>query len=310
MSSLLSIPVSTLEQARGQSATRLGNPRVGGSDHGEELNQASPDAFTLVSRQAADQLDQPTEAVVDVAAADIEVGNEELGVDVVGAFGGRGPSRGEVGAAGAGHEANTSQSLGDLVVARMVGLEPLLLGDGGGEVAFAEGLVSGRESWVRGILRITFGWCRPGVIGGLGTAGHAVLHSRGDQLVEVLADLIFAQRALEQRDRLPAEYAHGERNGLRTEGLRDRRVRVDVDPAKDQSSVIPIDDAAEDIVECLALRGPRRPEVKHHDVAHRRLQHVGLEVLVGDVEGPSTATRRRSVGRRSGQSGQVDRTRS
>src|SRR4029079_14630797 len=98
-----------------------------------ELNQASPDALTVVSRQASHQLDQPTEAVVDMDATDVQVGHEELGVDVIGTLGGRGPSSGQVGIAGAGDEANTGQSLGYLVVARIFGLEALVLRHSSGE---------------------------------------------------------------------------------------------------------------------------------------------------------------------------------
>ena len=94
----------------------MGNPRVGGSDHGEELNQSSPDAFAVVSREAPDQLDQPAEGVLHMATADVEVGDEELRVDVVRPLGGCVARLVEVGTSSAGDEANTGETLGDLVV--------------------------------------------------------------------------------------------------------------------------------------------------------------------------------------------------
>ena len=118
----------------------------------------------------------------------------------------------------------------------------------------------------------------------------AVLYGGGDQLVQVLTDLVLAQRALKQRNGLPAEDGDGERDRLRAERLRDRRIRVNVHPGENDPTVKPVDHVREDVVERLALWGPRRPEMEHHDVAHRGLQDVGLEVLIGDVERPPTAS--------------------
>ena len=146
----------------------MGNPRVGGSDHGEELNQSSPDAFAVVSREAPDQLDQPAEGVLHMATADVEIGDEELRVDVVRPLGGCAARLVEVGASRAGDEANTGETLSDLVVTWVLGLEPFVFGDGSVKVVVGECFVGDCEPRIGRIVWLVPGCCGLDVTGGLG----------------------------------------------------------------------------------------------------------------------------------------------
>ena len=90
--SAVSKPVA-LEQRAGELLTSLENPRVGVADRGEQAQQVLARLIAVLVRRPADELDQPVEGVIDVAAEQVEVGDEGLGVDVVGP-GGRVGTRG------------------------------------------------------------------------------------------------------------------------------------------------------------------------------------------------------------------------
>ena len=64
-----------LEQQRGQPAARADDARVGVADESEQLEEALADGRALVCGQQREQVEQPIERVVDVAAGEVEVGD-------------------------------------------------------------------------------------------------------------------------------------------------------------------------------------------------------------------------------------------
>ena len=89
------------------------------------------------------EVDEPVEGVVDVAAEHVEVGDEGLGVDVVGVGGGRLARGRQVGALGAlqhlGHrEPGCRLGVGGVAVDQL-----LVLRDGRVDVALAQGVLGG-----------------------------------------------------------------------------------------------------------------------------------------------------------------------
>ena len=81
------------EQRRRQALPALEHPRVVVADGAEEPEQVLARLVALVAGRTADQLDQPDERVLHVAAEHVEVGDQRLGVDVVGVRGARRPGR-------------------------------------------------------------------------------------------------------------------------------------------------------------------------------------------------------------------------
>ena len=85
--------VAALRTAQTQALPALEHPRVVVADGAEEPEQVLARLVALVAGRTADQLDQPDERVLHVAAEHVEVGDHGLGVDVVGVGGAPRPGR-------------------------------------------------------------------------------------------------------------------------------------------------------------------------------------------------------------------------
>ena len=73
-----------LEERRGEVLSAAQHARVVVADGPEQRQQVLAGGVAVVARRTPDQLDQPAERVVDVAAEQVEVGHQGLGGDVVG----------------------------------------------------------------------------------------------------------------------------------------------------------------------------------------------------------------------------------
>jgi hypothetical protein len=131
----------------------LGNPRVGRTDNSEQFDQTHAHSFAVVPGQPLDQVDEPSERVLDVTAADIQIRDQELRLDVVGMFGSRRTGGGKVRVSGASHQLDAGEAFCDLGIARALGMEPFVLSHGGVEISRAQRLVGNGEAWV-GRIRV------------------------------------------------------------------------------------------------------------------------------------------------------------
>ena len=84
------------------------------------------DPVALVAGRRPHEVEQSGEGVLDVAAEDVEVGDDDRGLDVGGVGRGGGPGRGEVDALGALHEAHLGQPELGVVVLGVLGERPLV----------------------------------------------------------------------------------------------------------------------------------------------------------------------------------------
>src|SRR5699024_12557915 len=72
------------EQRGGEIASCTPDTRVFVADDREQVDQAEPDALSVIAGHAPPEVDQSAEGVVDMAAADVEVRDEQLRLDVIG----------------------------------------------------------------------------------------------------------------------------------------------------------------------------------------------------------------------------------
>ena len=137
-----------------------------------------------------------------------------------------------------------------------------------------------------------------------GDAGHLVAQ-RVEQLGDPLAQLRLGLGAVEGRHRLAAGHDDDVRDRLHLEGLRDARVRVDVDLRENPRAAALGGELLEHRRELLAGPAPLGPEVDDDRHLHRALDDLGLERLLGDVQddgrrgaatGGGRATAARGVG--------------
>ena len=115
------------EQQRREPAARADDARVGVADQREQLEQSLAHRSALVGGKQREQVEQAIERVVDVAAGEVEVGDEQLRVDVGGRGRGGGTRRLQVGALHAVEQSHLSETGAGVGVARVLG-ESLLVG--------------------------------------------------------------------------------------------------------------------------------------------------------------------------------------
>ena len=70
------------EQGAHERAARLDDPLVLGTDDLEQLDEAGADLLPVLVGQSPHEVDEARERVLDVATEEVEVGDDELGVDV------------------------------------------------------------------------------------------------------------------------------------------------------------------------------------------------------------------------------------
>ena len=117
---------SASEEGGGELLAAAEDAGVVVADGAEEAEQVLAGAVAVVAGGAPDQLDEPVEGVVDVAAEQVEVGHQDLGVDVVGRGGGGRAGGLEVDVLGALDQAGAGQAGRGLDVGG-VGVDELLV---------------------------------------------------------------------------------------------------------------------------------------------------------------------------------------
>ena len=115
------------EQGVGEGAPGPHHTRVAGPDDLEQLEQVLARGVAVVIAGGPDGVDQPDEGVLDVAAEQVEVGDEDLGGDVGGCGRRGGARRLQVGAGRALHQPHLGQTQRGVGVGRVL-LQRLLVG--------------------------------------------------------------------------------------------------------------------------------------------------------------------------------------
>ena len=191
----------------------------------------------LRSRRTPDQVDQPGEGIVDTSAEQVEIGDEALGGDVVGARLSGLTGRVEIDPLGALQHLRHRQSGGRLGVGGVRLDQALVLLDRPVDVVVLQRLLGGGVTRVEQVLALlTFD--HPDVerlVSPADALGGEALR----QLVEQGPDLVELQQAGDGLRRGPPVEDHHHEGHLRDlKRLRDRRGGVDVDQTGQEAAVV------------------------------------------------------------------------
>jgi hypothetical protein len=264
------------------------------------LEEALADGLATGGVGRREELQQPGERVLDVPAREVEVGDEQLRVHVVGGRGGRGADLVGGLPVEAVQEAHLREPGDREGVARVLRDRRAVLGGGCRVVALLDERV--RLRVVRRQRLLDRGRGLLGSGGRDGPAGHAVLLRQLQHLLDDVAHLVLGDGAREEADRTTADERRDGRHGLRLERLAELRALVDVDAHEEHAARVLRDHALEHGRQ-LAAGGEARGDELHedrHDAGDveelRERRVVGLEDEAGHVH------RLRRAGRAGGRS--------
>ena len=118
----------------------------------------------------------------------------------------------------------------------------------------------------------------------------------GEDLIDPVDDLGLRTRAIESGDGLTGGECDNRRNRLHTEGLRDLRVRVDIDLGEDPGAARGVGELLQHRRQLLTRTAPLRPEVDQDKLSRRAGEDLGLEGRVRHVDHVAAGRRRSSAG--------------
>ena len=268
----------------------------------------------VVAGVEGDEPHEPGEGVLHVATEHVQVGDGELGGDVVRAVRGGRAHRCGVGVAGAQHEAGRGQALLGHGVRGAVGQRRLPRRDGPGQVVGGEGLMGGPVQRRHGRGLRGRG---AGVLARRGDRGHgagdAVLTGHLEDLPHELAQRLLRHLLIDQRHRLPRHHGHDRGAGPQAQRLQHCGLLRHVQTREHEPSRLGVDRVRELPVERLARRVPGHVQVQQHRHLGGELDQLLQQTLVGVRDHPRAAAgagvgpRRGPPGRgRGAERGQVD----
>ena len=266
------------------------DPGILGAGDLEEVQQPGAHGVLGLLVRAAQQVQQSREGVLDVAAEHVEIGHEQLRLEVRGRIRGRLPGRGEISVLGAAHELDGREARLRLGVGRALLELPTVGRDGGVEIAPLDGLLGlgeqrGQRLLRRGLLAL------PLALGQL----HALLAGDLEDLREQALDLRLGQHGVDDRLQLALQEQQQGGQLLDAQRSRDPLLGVGVDDGQAQRPALGVDPAAQGGEIGLALGDPAAGDEQERG-DRLRVGDELLEALLGDwdlVRGGLAGPRRR-----------------